>query len=103
VPTISGFERPSNPVFLQGLFSTLYALDKPHNLFPSLHITLSALVVVAVTSGAGKCIQVFYSVWLLLLLISVLLIHQHHIADIFSGLALAYLCVRTNLSPIKNL
>jgi hypothetical protein len=94
VPTISGFERPSNPVFLQELFSMLYVLDKPHNLFPSLHITLSTLVVIAVTNGAGIYMQAFYSVWLLLLFLSVLLIHQHHIADTFGGAVLAYLCVR---------
>lgn len=103
VPTISGFERPSDPVFLQGLFYTLYALDKPHNLFPSLHITLSTLVVVAVTNGAGIYRQACYSVWLLLLFISVLLIHQHHIADIFGGLALAYICARTMPDKAKLL
>lgn len=94
IPSVSGFQRVDNPAYYSELFSMLYMLDKPYNLFPSLHIILSTLVVVTVTRDAGLFRQVFYFSWLLLMFISALVIHQHHINDILGGLALTYICMK---------
>ncbi len=94
VPTIAGFERTDNPAMSSLLFSILYTLDRPYNLFPSLHISLSTLVVVAVTNDAGLCRRISYYFWLLLLFTSVLLVHQHHLADILGGVVLTFVCIR---------
>lgn len=94
IPTVLGFEQIDHPAYFSELFSILYMLDKPHNLFPSLHIILSTLVVLAVTRDAGLFRQLFYFSWLLLVFMSVLLIHQHHLNDILGGLAFTYIFIK---------
>ena len=92
---------PAEPVFprhetvdsFQWLFTILYTLDEKHNLFPSLHIILSTLVVMALLNSVDRLLGSIYLVWLGALYLSVLLIHQHHIPDILSGLVLTLICV----------
>jgi membrane-associated phospholipid phosphatase len=99
---------PAEPVFphhdtvdsYQWLFTLLYTLDPKHNLFPSLHITLSTLVVIAILKHVSRALGSIYLIWLAALYLSVLLIHQHHIPDIIAGLLLTLLCVR--LVPVPN-
>lgn len=91
-PTQPGFLRQDTTGSFQWLFATLYSLDKEHNLFPSLHITLSTLVVIAILKNVNSLLRFIYLVWLLALFLSVLLVHQHHIPDIIAGLILTYIC-----------
>lgn len=60
-----------------------------HNLLPSLHVALAAVTVAAALPGLGAWARRGLVAWLVLLVASVLLTHQHHVADVVSGLVLA--------------
>lgn len=75
-------------------FQLVYFMDEPHNLFPSLHISLSSLIVVALYARGGTWWRTLLVVWWLLLTVSVLLTHQHHVLDILGGLLVCALACR---------
>ena len=75
------------------IFAGFFALDRPHNLLPSLHVAYSALAFVVIWEAARRTwLKALAAIWLVLLICSVLLIHQHHLADVVSGLALGFAC-----------
>jgi len=91
VPTKLGFERiaPDNP-FYQNLFNQLFNVDHPHNLVPSLHVIFSAIIVFALLEGTKKNhTKILFILWLTVLCLSTLLVHQHHLLDVISGLLIA--------------
>jgi len=92
-PAQSGYGRLDSVDSFQWAYTALYSLDKEHNLFPSLHITLSTLVVIAVLKKVNNLLRFIYLFWLGALYLSVLLVHQHHIFDIITGLILIYVCI----------
>ncbi len=77
--------------FYRPIFDALHEIYTPQNLFPSLHVAFSGLILLGAREVAAGLLRPFYLVWLLLMLCSVVLVHQHHIADVASGLALAAL------------
>lgn len=87
---------PRNAATAEGspLFAMIYAIDLPHNLFPSLHITYSTLLVLAFGRGAPRWLGRFLSLWLCIICMSVLLTHQHQFSDLVGGLLLACLIAR---------
>lgn len=93
-PAELGFVREEPVGGLARLFSGLYAFAGPFNLVPSLHITLTTLVVLALMKAAVPILRIVYAIWLALLTVSVLLVHQHHLLDIATGFALAMICRR---------
>jgi hypothetical protein len=94
LPADLGWPRPATVVGYR-IFEPLFSIDRPHNLAPSLHIVYSALACMAIWSAAKRVwIKALAAVWLALLVCSVALVHQHHLVDIASGLALAALCNR---------
>ena len=94
LPTQLGFARQGTASFYAPFYDILYTLDRPHNLFPSLHVTLGTLVVASLLHRVRGILLWLYIPWLLLLYLSVLLVHQHHVADIAGGIVLAILMVR---------
>lgn len=89
VPTHAGFAPAAVPAFYRSLFELLAALDTPHNLAPSLHVAFSALILLGCASRTSSRLAWCYRGWLLLLSLSTLLVHQHHLFDVASGLLLA--------------
>lgn len=59
-----------------------------HNLLPSLHVALSLLTCRLLWPPAGPGLRAALALWWPLLVLSVLLTHQHHLADVLSGAAL---------------
>ena len=94
-PARLGFPRilPDDPL-LRSLFATLFAVDPPYNLVPSLHVTYSTAIVLTIAAGAGRKIRILLFSWLALIMASTLFIHQHHLLDVFTGWALALLVYR---------
>lgn len=89
LPTHAGFAPAAVPDFYQPLFALLAAVDTPHNLAPSLHVAFSALILLGCASRTSSRLAWCYRGWLLLLSLSTLLVHQHHLFDVASGLWLA--------------
>ena len=93
-PAKLGFARvvPTETLYA-GLFSRLFALDLPHNLAPSLHVVFSALISLALCDRArAPWVRAACRAWLALLCASTVLVHQHHLLDVASGLAVASIC-----------
>lgn len=103
LPAQPGFVRYESVESFQWLFTMLYSLDEQYNLFPSLHITLSTLVIVALFDKVNGLLKIVYLVWLTALFLSVLFVHQHHILDIIGGLALTYICTWWITYPGKKI
>jgi membrane-associated phospholipid phosphatase len=92
LPARLGFPRvvPSDSPYRE-IFQTLFAIDKPFNLVPSLHVVYSAAIILAIAGRLGKTGRIALFGWLALVLASTILIHQHHLLDVCTGLVLALL------------
>lgn len=69
-------------------------VDRPYNVFPSLHIALSAIIMFHLGVAFGMRGRIVLVIWMGALIASVILTHQHHLADVAGGLLLAYACWR---------
>lgn len=67
--------------YFSWIVSIIYALDYPHNLFPSSHVSLVAF-------SAFVYDRRNYYGYLLLICLSVLLVKQHYFLDVVSGLVI---------------
>ena len=94
VPTHLGFPPITVEDLHQPLFGLLATVDIPHNLAPSLHVAFSALILLGCAAQTSPYLAWGYRSWLLLLSISTVLVHQHHIVDVLSGLVLALIMQR---------
>jgi membrane-associated phospholipid phosphatase len=98
LPAKLGFERQiPKDEWLASFYSTLFAIDMPHNMVPSLHVVFSALIVFSLAeSETGGRFRLSWYGWLAVICASTLLVHQHHLIDIVAALVLVYL-VRKNI------
>lgn len=90
MPARLGFPRilPADS-FHRTVFEKLFAIDQPFNLVPSLHVVYSTAIVLAIFAQASTTTRSLLTAWLALIVASTILVHQHHLIDIFAGLALA--------------
>ena len=97
LPSQLGFARiiPDDP-FYASLFKLMFSLDLPYNMMPSLHITLSALILMALKDGTTQSVplNILWASWFTLIVLSTIFVHQHHLIDIVTGLILAVLANR---------
>ncbi len=78
--------------FFGPLYSTMFAVDMPHNMAPSLHVVFSALILLALAGATtDERYRLLWYGWLMVIGASTLLVHQHHLIDVVAGLALAFL------------
>lgn len=85
-----GFVRAEYVEGYQDIFTSLHAIDKPFNLFPSLHVTYSTLAAMAmIEQSKSRVFHFILKTWIVLIAMSVVLVHQHHLFDIVTGLILA--------------
>ena len=90
-----GFSRTDNISGYEFIYNALHEIDHPHNLYPSLHITFSVLTAFAmIDQTKQKWFHLFLSIWILLICASVVLVHQHHLFDVLTGLILAYFAIK---------
>lgn len=93
MPLRLGYVREEVPGFTGPIFAFLYAFDPPMgNLFPSLHITLRTLLAAVYLRHTTGVLRVVLRVWFSLIGFSTVFTHQHHLADILGGFALAAFC-----------
>lgn len=96
-----GFVREV-PAGYEALYNGMFAIDHPHNLFPSLHVTYSSLSIWSmVEQTKSKVFHRILWIWLLVISFSVVLVHQHHLFDIFTGWILAYVVFEFFYKKIK--
>lgn len=70
----------------------VWKLDEPLNTFPSNHVTLSVLSIFALASPKlGKAWVLPLQIWLGVICVSTLFVHQHVVLDLISGVAIGSL------------
>lgn len=88
-PTKLGWIRPGHVPNFEWIYSVLYSVEYPHNLFPSLHVAYSYLIFKILWPKTHLMEKILYRIWFFLLLSSVLFTHQHHLLDILGGIFFA--------------
>jgi membrane-associated phospholipid phosphatase len=99
VPLRFAFPRPHASGWLGALFDWFRAMDAPYNLFPSLHAALLLFLLDAYWRHLRGLARAAVMLWFVLIGLSPLLTHQHHVIDILGGFALAagcFLFIRPN-------
>jgi len=90
-----GFSRTMNIQGFESIFEALHQMDKPHNLFPSLHITFSSISAFAlIKQTKQKRFKALLILWVMVISLSVILTHQHHLFDIATGFVLAWITLK---------
>ena len=90
-PAELGFSRVENIEGYEFMYDAIHVIDKPHNLAPSLHIAYSGLGAYVLSSEVqSKLLKGMIWIWFLLICSSIVLVHQHHLFDIFTGAILAF-------------
>jgi len=92
MPLRIGFPRPPVKGTLGVLFGLLRAFDQPHNLFPSLHISLWLILRAVYVRHTRGMLQGAIKLWFLLIAASALLTWQHQVVDVLGGIGLASVC-----------
>lgn len=92
LPLRFAFERPAVEGWLGAIFDGFRMLDQPHNLVPSLHITLLAILTDLYARHTTGLLRVGLLMWFGLVGVSTVFTYQHHVVDVVSGLALAVVC-----------
>jgi membrane-associated phospholipid phosphatase len=95
LPAELGFVRevPAGSPYSE-IYSTLFRLDKPHNLVPSLHVVFSAAIVMACADAVVRGIRILLHIWLSAIVLSTLLVYQHHILDLIAAFILVIILRR---------
>ena len=81
--------------------STIYSIDPPFNLFPSLHISLTALAAYAVWK-ADRFYGAILFIGLVLVAIAVCATKQHFVVDVLGGLVIAAVVGGIILGPYQR-
>ncbi len=86
------YPRPVAPPFgfapLRALYHSLCFADSPGNCFPSLHVSMAALLSLALWRCRPRLGRIFLG-WSFLIILSTLTIKQHYALDALGGLAIA--------------
>lgn len=90
-PGTTGFEPSASSSWA---IEIIRLVDMPYNVFPSLHVALSAIIMFHLDTAFGMRGRTVLIIWMGALIASVVLTHQHHLADVAGGLLLAYGCWR---------
>lgn len=95
MPLRFAFERPVTNGWAAALLNAFVALDRPFNLFPSLHVALSVLLADVYLRRATGVLRIACGTWFVLVGLSTLFTYQHHVVDVAGGLALGGLTCYT--------
>jgi len=100
LPADLGFTRvvPADPVYAN-LYTTIFGIDRPHNLVPSLHVIWSSVIILACADTAQMPVRVLLYFWLAIVVISTVLVHQHHILDALAAAPLVFVLRRLYRVP----
>jgi hypothetical protein len=88
LPAEAGFVRPAEAP--NAALAIIYALDLPHNLAPSLHISWGAIILLSLRGVSSATVGHLFEIWFVVLCAAVLLTHQHHVVDVAGGILVAY-------------
>jgi hypothetical protein len=88
-PLRLAFDPPAAAGAVARLHGAVSWLVGPSNLFPSLHVGLAALLWPVYRDRTAGLARAGLAAWFALIVASTVLTHQHHVADVAGGLAVA--------------
>ena len=91
-PLRFAFEHPQTSGFNGWLLARLLDFDQPFNQAPSLHVSLLLILWVHYSARVSGGWRVLLHLWFSLIGVSVVGTFQHHMIDIYAGLAVGVLC-----------
>lgn len=91
MPLRFAFERPAAGGWAGVLIDTFASVDRPFNLFPSLHIALGVILADVYLRRTTGVLRALCAVWFVLIGLSTVFTYQHHVIDVAGGVALAVL------------
>jgi hypothetical protein len=89
-PSVVGFAERSDAGAWQPLYDRVYAIDSRFNAVPSFHVIYTASILLALIDVSGPKLRSIWMAWLIIVCASTVLTHRHHLADVGSGLAIAF-------------
>jgi membrane-associated phospholipid phosphatase len=95
LPAELGFVRvvpPRAPYAV--IFTSVFGVDRPCNLVPSLHVIYSSAIVLACADFARPALRAGLLLWLVVIVASTVFVHQHHLLDVAAALAIVYILRR---------
>lgn len=92
-PLVLAVERPVVDGWLGMIFNPFVAMDKPHNLLPSLHVALGTILATYYLGRSTGWWRVGLGAWFVLIIISTLFTWQHHAIDLAGGFVLGVLAL----------
>lgn len=100
LPADLGFTRviPSDPIYAN-IYQGIFGLDRPHNLVPSLHVVWSSTIILACADVARPLGRGLLYVWLAVVVVSTVLVHQHHILDVAAAAIIVFIIRRIYRVP----
>jgi membrane-associated phospholipid phosphatase len=88
-PAELAFSEPTDLGVWRGLFTIADQINLRYNLVPSLHVALSLVCVDIFARRSGQLGAIVFWSWGLAISASTLLLHQHHLVDVATGVILA--------------
>jgi membrane-associated phospholipid phosphatase len=88
---------PSDAGRWQPLYDLIYSVDGRANAVPSFHVIYTSTILLALMDVATPRLRVLYALWLIVVCVSTVLTHRHHLLDVASGLASALAVRRLRL------
>ncbi len=103
LPGEAAFPVPSDAELgaWKGIYHFARWLARTHNFLPSLHVAFTTIAVIVYRGRAMRLGRALLSGWGLTIIASTLLIHQHYLADVVSGMLLGWVMVRWVYRPIS--
>jgi len=97
LPADLGFMRmiPPDPIYAR-IYQGIFGIDRPHNLVPSLHVVWSCTIILACADIARGFARGLLYIWLAIVVMSTVLVHQHHILDVVAGIVLVFIIRRSH-------
>jgi protein-tyrosine phosphatase/membrane-associated phospholipid phosphatase len=87
------FERPQVTSLFGWMFDTLASFDKPFNQAPSLHLSLTAILLANYSQHLRGGMLWLIRVWMILVGVSTLTTYQHHFIDLPTGIWVGLFCL----------
>lgn len=73
-------------------YQILWKVDPPHNLFPSQHVVMAYLLCIpALSKFMRREAKAVILTWFIMVCLSILFTHQHHLLDLIAGLEIAWI------------
>ena len=92
LPLRCEYVKPEIDGWLGVVFRTFCSLDQPYNLLPSLHITLTVILLDVYVRRTQRLVRTAVYGWFGLIAASTVLTYQHHVVDVVGGFVLAAIC-----------